>query len=191
MTSPEPSALAADAHDAGTTTGASAAATTGVQAPSTRGRRHLTLTEHILGRVPSLVVVVIGATFTLAALSLDLGSLQSPGPGMWPTVVGVTVILLGAVSALSPDFEIEALDTSRKEYLLAGLAFAEVLVAVAAFWFLGYFAAAFVAVALMARTFSKASWRQLLVVAVIFGAVVQFFFGSVLALPTPMPLPWS
>ncbi len=148
-------------------------------------------TSAMLSRTPSLVLVAIGVTFLAGAAPLEMGSLRSPGPGMWPTVAACVVILLGLASCIEGDLDIEALDTTRVEYLKAALAFAEVLVVVAAFWALGYFAAAFIAVTLMAKTFSEASWRQILLVAVAFGVVLQILFGGVLLLPPPNPLPWS
>jgi len=78
-----------------------------------------------------------------------------------------------------------ALDTSKAEFGTAGIAFAELIGFVLAYWYLGYFGSTFLVVLVMGRTFSDVSWRRLLLVAVLFGAVMHAFFTYVLVLPPP------
>lgn len=142
-------------------------------------------------RGASVFILAVGGLFLAMAAQLPLGSLTDPGPGMWPLAAAVVVVALGVLSAFTPDPSVEALETTRADYLRAAVAFLEVVLFIAAFWFFGYFFAAFLFVLVMGKTYSKQSWRRLLVAALLFGLAVHVFFALVLALPAPNPLPWE
>ena len=136
-------------------------------------------------RLPSFVLIAIGLVFLVPASQLELGASTAPGPGLWPTIASAAVVVLGTLSAIWGDGSIEAMSTSKSEYLRAGLAFSQALLSVAAFWLFGYFAGAFLIVLLMSKTFSDARWSRVLALALTFGVVMHVFFGIVLGLPAP------
>ena len=151
-----------------------------------RGTRDRSASSHwFTSRIPSFVLVAVGVFFLVPASQLDLGTSTSPGPGLWPTVASATVVALGALSAIWAGGAIEALSTSKSEYLGAALAFLQALLSVAAFWLFGYFAGAFLMVLLMSKTFSGARWSRVLVLAASFGLAMHVFFGILLGLPAP------
>jgi putative tricarboxylic transport membrane protein len=47
--------------------------------------------------IASLVVIALGATAAVLAHGYGLGSLQRPGPGLWPMAVSVLIVVLGVV----------------------------------------------------------------------------------------------
>lgn len=143
------------------------------------------LGQRVLERSSAIVLVLLGLAFVVGAAQLPLGSLREPGPGLWPLAVGVAIVVLGAVSGLQGDRSMPALNTAKAEFGTAGIAFAELIGFVLAYWYLGYFGATFLVVLVMGRTFSDVSWRRLLLVAVLFGAVMHAFFTYVLVLPPP------
>jgi putative tricarboxylic transport membrane protein len=153
------------------------------------GRRSLGHSMAVRGA--SIFIVAVGAAFLIPAARLPIGTLSTPGPGMWPLVAAIVVVGLGIMSASTPDPSVEALETSKREFAGAGIAFAELFGFIAAFWFFGYFLAAFLVVLVMGKTFSDQSWKRLLVLAVLFGVVVHVFFALVLALPAPNPPLWA
>ena len=145
----------------------------------------VSLRDLVRSRTSAIVLVVVGMAFVAGAAQLPLGSLRDPGPGLWPMAVGVLVAILGAASGLQGDRSMPAFETPRSEFAWAALAFAELIGFVLAFWFLGYFGATFLVVLGMGLTFSKVSWRRLLVIALLFGAAMHAFFSYVLVLPPP------
>lgn len=147
-----------------------------------------TASHWLATRAASLIVIAVGVLFAVSSSRLDFGTPSEPGSGFWPLIVSVVVIVLGVISALEADETMEALQTSRAEFGWAALAFLQLSLTLAVYWYLGYFAAAFFAVVVMGRTFGRVGWRKLLIVATLFAAVIHGFFAVVLMLPPPNPL---
>jgi hypothetical protein len=156
--------------------------------PGDPGRR--SLGREVATRGPSIFIVAVGALFLVTAAQLPFGSLAAPGPGLWPLIAGIVAVALGLLSALVGDPTIEALDTTKAEFVGAGIAFLEMFTFIAVFYYFGYFISGVFIVLVMGKTFGSYSWRRLLVVAVLFGAAVHGFFGLVLDLPQPNLPPW-
>ena len=50
-----------------------------------------------LAAAPALTGVVIGVLYTLGATSYKVGTLSSPGPGLFPLIVGIVIMMTSAV----------------------------------------------------------------------------------------------
>lgn len=55
-----------------------------------------------LNAVVSAVLIAVGAGAGTLAWHLDIGSAAEPGPGMWPLIVSVAMVVLAAVQLIRP-----------------------------------------------------------------------------------------
>lgn len=136
-------------------------------------------TRHVLtGAVP----LAVGITATAASFSLGVGSLTRPGSGLWPLIVGATLVAgsLGVLLSRPEKAEPFTADTLR-----IGAALAALVVFVALFERFGFVLPAGLLLAFWLRWLSRESWRMTLVVTSV--AVAGFYVLFVVALGVPFP----
>lgn len=56
----------------------------------------------LLGRIPAVALLAIGVSAIVAASQLQLGTAQTPGPGLWPMVIAVVISVLSLCLIVAP-----------------------------------------------------------------------------------------
>ncbi|NYE36022.1 hypothetical protein F4692_001126 [Nocardioides cavernae] len=132
----------------------------------------------------SLVVLGIGVAAAFLAYGYGLGSLRRPGPGLWPFVVAILIVVLGAVLLVVG----RHLDDTEK-FTRASLL---VLVGAATFVALGYllpligFEIPAVLLGIVwLRFLGGESWRSTIVISVLTTAAFYGLFLYALSVPLP------
>lgn len=137
--------------------------------------------EQVLAAVVVLAVGIFGAT---RSLSYGLGELTQPGPGLWPFVVSVLIVVL-AIALLVWGRELadaEAFTRSSAQPLIGVMTF----VALAALMpVVGFEIPSFLLAVVWLRFLGGESWRSTLLVAA--GTVAAFYLVFVIGLSIPMP----
>jgi hypothetical protein len=138
-------------------------------------------TENLL---VALVVVALGAATTIAAIRLGAGTARAPGPGMWPLLIGLTLLLSGVALAVlvrgthdAERFTVSALP------ILGGLA--SVVAFVALVGSIGFEIPAAALCFGWLKFLGHEGWRMSLVTSLL--VVVAFYALFVGALEVPIP----
>ncbi|CAM3714684.1 tripartite tricarboxylate transporter TctB family protein [Nocardioides zeicaulis] len=134
--------------------------------------------------VAAVAVLVLGAVAAWLAHGYGLGSLRRPGPGLWPFVVSVLIVVLGLVLLLRG----RALDDAEK-FTRSSLL---VLVGAATFLALGvllpvvgFEIPAVLLCIVWLRFLGGESWRSTLVISVLTTAAFYLLFLYALSIPLP------
>ena len=160
-------------------------------------------------KVPSRRAVAIVVTYVLAGVTavfsykLGLGSFREPGPGLWPMLISLGLLVTATASLFAPEPDEEVmLDDDDQEYATAdgdgeavvarsrgvidlAVAVSSLLVFVVAFNWLGMVLPTFALLLLWLRFLGRESWLQATVVALSITAGIWLIFVRVLALPLP------
>jgi hypothetical protein len=141
--------------------------------------------------VGGILMMALGAGFFLSARTLEFGTSLRMGPGYFPTILSVLLILLGTVLTLL------ALRGPSGEGAFGSIAWRGVLLVVGATAFFGLtmrglgLAPVVVVVVLLAASASRyARLRTALVLAVCLAAFCSVLFTVGLGLPLPLFGPW-
>lgn len=140
--------------------------------------------------------LIFGGIFLLAfvgyylmARDMPAGTLESPGPGMFPTWVGLGGIVISAiviVEALLNKGESGEIGFPRGYDLKVALIFMATLVGyILVLPYLGMLASSILYAITFLRFGSTTSWPRSIVVGGLIGAVLTIFFSTVLGLPLP------
>lgn len=73
--------------------GADSSSGASAEGPGARGRRHLSF-------LPGLAGLVCGIAYTLGAATYPVGTLSAPGPGFFPVLVGILLVLSSSICLL-------------------------------------------------------------------------------------------
>lgn len=132
----------------------------------------------------SLLVLVLGIAAAWLAYGYGLGSLERPGPGLWPFVVSVLIVVLGVVLLVRG----RSLDDAEK-FTRASLL---VLVGAATFVALGvllpvvgFEIPAVLLGIVWLRFLGGESWRSTIVISVLTTAAFYLLFLYALSIPLP------
>jgi len=60
--------------------------------------------QHLHSMLPALLLALLGLAASLAAFSYDVGSFTRMGPGFFPLVLGITLVLL-SIGIIARDFD--------------------------------------------------------------------------------------
>lgn len=140
--------------------------------------------------VAGLIFVGFGLAFALGATTYPLGAIERMGPGFYPLLVGVVLVVLGAVVAIRPLGEPDEDRTVAPPWKALVLVLGSILLFGVTVRGLGLIPSIFVASSLSAF----ASERTSVPMAVVLGAALTTisFLVFVLALQLNLPLlgPW-
>lgn len=153
-------------------------------------------TEPLAGDPKRLGQLIFGGIFLLAfsgyfmmAKGMPPGNLTSPGPGMFPTGVGIAGIgisLIVIVEALLKKGESGKIGFPRGHDLKVALAFMATLVGyILVLPYLGMLASSILYAITFLKFGSTTSWTRSILVGGLIGAVLTIFFSTVLGLPLP------
>jgi putative tricarboxylic transport membrane protein len=133
-------------------------------------------------RVAGLAAVAVGIAAALGARDLGVGSLTDPGPGLWPLVVSAVLVITGAVVAVRPGDDAEAIGRDAWVVVVACLS----LVAyTAVIRVAGFELPTVVLLAFWLRVFGGEPWRTTIAVSV--GVTVVVYAVFILALGVALP----
>jgi hypothetical protein len=138
-----------------------------------------------------LIVMIIGTGFLVQSQSLDIGTASRMGPGYFPIILSILMILLGLVIAGL------ALRGPTTEHSFAQVPWRGVLLLIGAVLFFGFalrglgLAPAVLVVVLVTAWSSRyAGLRSSLLLSIGLAAFCAFLFIRLLGLPLPLTGPW-
>lgn len=140
-----------------------------------------TMPRHL---VTAAVPFVLGAAAVGASWELGAGSLTEPGPGLWPMLVGSS-IMLGSVAVLVTGSDGERFVRRSWHVLVAVVALAAF---VALFRMVGFVLPCLLLLAFWLRWISMESWRMTIAVTVVATIVLYVLFEILLGVPFPFDI---
>lgn len=144
-------------------------------------------TGWIASKVPLLFVVAVALIFHAKGDDLAVGNLTEPGPGFWPRVL-VVALLLASVLGLCVDLSdgIESFEMSSTFRVIAG--FAALCLFVLVFKNTGMILAGIVLLLLWLKGLNGESWRLSVVIAVVAPILTYLLFVEALGVRFPADL---
>lgn len=145
--------------------------------------------------IPALFWLALGAFVSIRSLGLDLGLLESPGPGMLPFLVGIALILCSlpivVVSVTSGKKQI----APSRESTWRGVNFSKigmVVVSLAIYAVvlekIGYFLSAFLVLIILFRSIGSKKWSSSVIIALLTTVMAYFLFAVLLGVELPAKL---
>lgn len=116
--------------------------------------------------------------------SLSLGELTSPGPGLWP-FVGSLVIVLSSIAILATENDSEDYEAFSSGTKAIGLGLLSLCLFIPLFAYLGFVLPAFLLIMFWLRVLGNESWKLTLLVAIV--SAIGFYLLFDLALGVPFP----
>ena len=134
--------------------------------------------------VTAAVVVLLGVATLLGSWSLGVGTAREPGPGTWPLIVSIVLVVLGVALLLNFRRVSDAEKFSGSTWLvLAGLATMVVFVGVIDL--VGFEIPSALLCFAWLRFLGREGWRMSIITSL--GVVVGFYLVFVAALAVPIP----
>lgn len=138
------------------------------------------------GRYPlyrRVVPIALGGVCIVLSLQLPLGTVTRPGPGLWPMICGILVLVAGALSWTSPPAEDEERMSHRSWVVL--IAAGSVGAFIVAMPLIGFEFPMVLLLVLWLKVLGGERW--LMTAAVSVGATVAFYLLFVTALGLSLP----
>lgn len=134
--------------------------------------------------VAAAVVVVLGAATVVGAVDLGVGTAARPGPGTWPLLVGIALLVLGLALAAACRRTHDA-ERFTRSALLVAVALATMVVFVTVIESIGFEIPSALLAFVWLKVLGHESWRLSVVTSV--AVVVAFYvlFVGLLAVPIP------
>jgi putative tricarboxylic transport membrane protein len=133
-------------------------------------------------RIAGLSAVAVGIAAALGARDLGVGSLTDPGPGLWPLVVSAVLVITGAVVAVRPGDDAEAIGRDAWTVVVACLSLVAYTTVIRV---VGFELPTIVLLAFWMRVFGGEPWRTTVAVSV--GVTVAVYVVFILALGVALP----
>lgn len=138
------------------------------------------------GRLGPLIIAIIAAVFALEAQERQFGTLQAPGPAMWPTCIGIITVVLSICAA------IVARDTPalfRPKGLLRVILYMLAMgLFVLLYPTLGFIISSMLMSFMMLYLAGRIKWYTSVIISLLVAVSVFVLFGMLLELPiTPWP----
>jgi hypothetical protein len=132
----------------------------------------------------AVVTIAIGGLGAVLALGYGLGSLERPGPGLWPFAISVVVVVLGAALLVGGR---RATDTEAftRSSLIPAAGIATFIGLGALMPVIGFEIPSLLLCAIWLRLLGGESWRSTALVSV--GTVVAFYALFIYGLRVPLP----
>ena len=133
-------------------------------------------------RVGALAALAVGVLAGWQARRLGVGSLTAPGPGLWPLIVSVVLVLTGAAVALRPGDDAEAIGREAWIVVLGSLSLVAYTLL---FEVLGFEIPTVALLVFWLKVLGGETWRTAVTVAL--GATVSVYLVFLLALGVALP----
>ena len=140
------------------------------------------MTASTQARVGALVLLIVGALAAVQAYRLGVGSMISPGVGLWPLIVGGVMALSAAVVALKPNDDAEAIG---RPAVLVAIGAVSLVAYAALFEVTGFEIATIALVAFWLKFLGGVSWRLSAAVSIGATAVIYVLFIILLGVSLP------
>ena len=135
--------------------------------------------------IGGVFLIIIGLVGAYCSQELGIGKISSPGPGLWPFVLSILIIVTSLVTIISErKSEKFSLFSSESKDVLYGV----ILIAAYGFLFeiLGLAICSLIFVFAWTKFLGKESWRISFAVSVVVTVVLYLVFIQALDLPIPM-----
>ncbi|WP_338748787.1 tripartite tricarboxylate transporter TctB family protein [Janibacter alittae] len=141
-------------------------------------------TGWIASKVPLLFVVAVALVFHVKGGDMAVGTLSQPGPGFWPRVLVISLIV-SSVVGLCVDLTdgIEAFELSNSVRVLAG--FVALCLFVVVFQNTGMILAGMILLMLWLKGLNGESWRLSAIIAVVAPILTYLLFAQALGVRFP------
>lgn len=133
--------------------------------------------------IAPLALITFGLGTMLAAQKLSLGTLQDPGPGLWPFIVASLIVLTSGILVVTDTAEDYEPWNSQSLRILASLIGLGIFILL--FQSIGFLIPAFVTLTSWLRLLARESWRASLLLALIGSITLYVIFEKLLAVPFP------
>lgn len=132
-------------------------------------------------KISAIVLGILIFFVLLESLSLTLGTLGAPGPGLWPTAIAaISVAGYTVLALIGKDVPIlSKAKTSRRFWLY----FAAVVLFAPIYSIIGFIPSAFVIVLTLTRWGGGSSWASSIAVSIISPIAIYYLFGVGLNVP--------
>lgn len=138
----------------------------------------------VLATVAGIVPVLLGLLTLWLAGDLGLGGLRDPGPGLWPTIIAVSLVLTGAVIIVGAGKTTDT-EAFTRGTAVVGLSAASLVLYSALFEVIGFEIPTVALLVLWLRFFGQEKWRSTLIVSVV--TTVAAYLVFILGLGVPLP----
>jgi len=141
-------------------------------------------TGWIASKVPLVVAIALAAVFHLQTSEMEVGSLTEPGPGFWPRVLIVAIVVVSVIGFLIDTRDgIEVFELGGTVRVLLG--FAALVVFTLLFQETGSILAGFVFLMIWLKGLNGESWRMSLAISVVAPLASYLLFVSALGVRLP------
>ncbi|MBV1780064.1 tripartite tricarboxylate transporter TctB family protein [Paeniglutamicibacter sp. ABSL32-1] len=137
-------------------------------------------------RIAPLVLFAFGVLATVGSIRLELGTLQHPGPGLWPLVTALTIVLSSIVIIALPGEEPLEAWTSKSIGVATGVA--SLCAFVVLFNLVGFFIPAVLMMLLWLRVYGGETLRTTIILSLAGPLVLHIIFDTLLGVPFPRDL---
>lgn len=132
--------------------------------------------------IAGIIVAAVGLAALVLGWGLGFGSLTDPGPGLWPAIVSVVLVVTGVVIAIRRPDDTEPFTRQVVAVLLAAASLAGYAAVIE---YVGFEIPTVVLLALWLRFLGSEGWRVTAVVSVVATACAYGLFISLLGVPLP------
>lgn len=140
--------------------------------------------------LPLVVFLLVGVGYLLAGWRLPAGSLDDPGSGLYPRVVGSVFVLasIGMLVSHVRNGDGEAGKRSRSNIVRPAILLGVVLGYVVLVSVLGHILSSALVVGVVLKQTGQRSWWRVALIAVVIAAASYFLSSTLLGLPLPTGL---
>lgn len=137
----------------------------------------------VQSRAGALTLVVVGALAAVQAWSLGIGSAGDPGPGLWPFLIGLALVVVSATLLLRPDPD--AVEPIGRDAVLVAAGAASLVAYTWLFERVGFEIPTMLLLVLWLRVFGRDRWR--ITVAVAVGTTIAVYLLFIVGLGVSLP----
>lgn len=141
--------------------------------------------------IASLCFVALGVGYLAKSLELPMGSAARPGAGLYPFLVGITLVVL-SVSFLMHSLRAKETQPDREEPFPKGKDRQRVVVVASTLFFFvlflntfGYLICSIALMGAILRLLGLRSWGKVVFISIVTAAISYYLFFSILGVPLP------
>lgn len=141
---------------------------------------------------PALLWIALGLFVSVKSLSLDLGRPETPGPGMFPFLVGITLIFCTLPIFLSAILSAKNKTVQAEESVWREIDFTKIIIVVASMAIyalilekIGYLLSAFLVLLVLFRSIGSRKWSSSILIALLTTILTYLFFSVLLGVELP------
>lgn len=145
--------------------------------------------------IPSLFWLALGAFVSIGSLGLELGVPESPGPGMFPFLIGIALILCSLlIVVVSVTSEKKQMAPSSESawrdvnFIKIGLVVVSLAIYAVVLEKIGYFLSAFLVLIILFRSIGSKKWSSSVIIAFLTTVMAYFLFAVLLGVELPAKL---